>query len=75
MFPLFSSHTVWLGRPLHLLCKDALLVGNKMRSLTVGTKTESEKLCVVFIECGKTASLVIFNYYYFFLHSAAEPMI
>lgn len=42
---------------------------NKMRSLNVGTDTESEKSCVVFIECGETASLVVLNYYFFIYSS------
>lgn len=42
--------------PMALVFKNKL-VGNKMRSLKVGTNTESEKSCVVFIECGETAAL------------------
>lgn len=57
-----------------LVFKNTLLVGNKMRSLKAGTNTESEKSCVVFIECGKTASLVILNYYFFIYSSGPHDL-
>lgn len=56
------------------LFKNTSLVGNTMRSLKAGSDTESEKSCVVFIERGKTASLVILNYYFFIYSSGPHDL-